>query len=89
MKKLVAVVSVCLALCGCDDTSDRAKRVYWKQAQDNKDDIVEADWKMLGGNSHIYFTTFMVDGHKYIVATRSYDCITLQHAASCSCKQEK
>lgn len=86
MKKLVAVVSVCLALCGCSDKPDRTKRAYWKQVQD---DIVEVDWKMLSGNSYIYFTTFMVDGHKYIVATRSCDCITLQHAASCPCKQEK
>lgn len=89
MKKIAIALAACLMMCGCGESKDEKSRSYWKKVRENQDDIVEVDWKMLSGNSYIYFTTFEVDGHKYIVATRSYDCITLQHAASCPCKKDK
>lgn len=89
MKKTAIVLAAYLMMCGCGESKDENGRSYWKKVRESQDYIIEVDWKRLSGNSHICFTTFEADGHKYIVATRSYDCIALQHAASCPCKLEK
>ena len=88
MNMKIVVALACLALYGCNNDVVNANNGK-QQVQEKKDDIIDVYWKMLSGNSYIYFTTFEVDGHKYIVATRSCDSIALQHAASCPCRLEK
>ena len=94
MKKLMAIAVMFLLISGCgEDKANKRHSYRQKNTQENEQecqaDVIRVRWKMLSGNSYIYFTLVEIDGHKYISATRGYDSLALQHAASCPCKQDK